>query len=264
MESKFSIPTEEIELPSKGLLYSQDSPLASGKLEMKYMTAKEEDILTNRNLINNGTVIDKLLKSLIVNKEVNYNDLLIGDKNAVMIAARILSYGKDYDITYNGEKITVDLTTLQNIEIDDKKYSQGSNSFSFDLPSTGNAVTYKLLTHGDEKLLEREIEGLKKITKNSSPEVSTRMKYIITSVNGMTEKKDIRDFVDNYLLAKDARALRADYAKNQPNVKMTFLYTDEDGMQEDVDLPIGLSFFWPDAGWSSKYILTSSWNSFPR
>jgi len=248
MEPKFTIPTEEIELPSKGLLYSADSPLATGKLEMKYMTAKEEDLLTNQNYIKNGTVIDKLLKSLIVNKDLDYNQILIGDKNAIMIAARILSYGKDYKIRYAGEEFTVDLTELKNIEIDESNYDGGTNNFEFELPSTGNKVTFKLLTHGDEKNIEREIAGLKKINKNSSPEVSTRMKYIITSINGLTEKKDIREFVDKYFLASDSRALRAEYNRIQPNVNMTFKYTDEDGVEEDVDLPIGLSFFWPDTG----------------
>ena len=215
---------------------------------MKYMTAKEEDLLTNQNYIKNGTVIDKLLKSLIVNKDLDYNQILIGDKNAIMIAARILSYGKDYKIRYAGEEFTVDLTELKNIEIDESNYDGGTNNFEFELPSTGNKVTFKLLTHGDEKNIEREIAGLKKINKNSSPEVSTRMKYIITSINGLTEKKDIREFVDKYFLASDSRALRAEYNRIQPNVNMTFKYTDEDGVEEDVDLPIGLSFFWPDTG----------------
>ena len=246
MEPKFTIPTEEVELPSKGLLYPKDSPLASGKIEMKYMTAKEEDILTNQNYIQNGTVIDKLLKALIVNKDINFGDILIGDKNAIMIAARILAYGKDYKIRYNGEEITVDLSKLENEKLDEDKYAEGTNSFKFTLPSTGNEVTYKLLTHADETKIEREVSGLKKINKGTSPEVSTRMKYIITSVNGLTEQKDVRDFVENYLLASDARALRADYTSNQPNVNMTFKYTDEDGVEEDVDLPIGLNFFWPD------------------
>lgn len=246
MEPKFTIPTEEIELPSKGLLYPKDSPLASGKIEMKYMTAKEEDILTNQNYIQNGTVIDKLLKALIVNKDINFGDILIGDKNAIMIAARILAYGKDYTIRYNGEQVTVDLSKLENEKLDESKFDDGKNSFKFTLPSTGNEVTYKLLTHSDEVKIEREVSGLKKINKGSSPEVSTRMKYIITSVNNLTEQKDVRDFVENYLLASDARALRADYTSNQPNVNMTFKYTDEDGVEEDVDLPIGLNFFWPD------------------
>ena len=102
MESKFKIPTETVELPSKGLLYPKDSPLAKGEIEMKYMTAKEEDILTNQNFIRNGTVIDKLLKSLIVSEGVNYSDLLVGDKNAIMIAARILAYGPNYSFNWKG------------------------------------------------------------------------------------------------------------------------------------------------------------------
>ena len=89
--SQFNLPTETVELPSKGLLYPESSPLSSGTIEMKYMTAKEEDILTNTNYIKQGTAINKLLKSLIVNKDVNFSELLIGDKNAIMVAARISS-----------------------------------------------------------------------------------------------------------------------------------------------------------------------------
>ena len=106
-ENKPMFPTEEVTLPSKGLIYPQDNPLAKGVLEMKYMTAKEEDILTNQSYIKNGTVLDKLMKSLIISK-IDYNDLLIGDKNAIMVAARILSYGKNYEFSYEGEQQNVD------------------------------------------------------------------------------------------------------------------------------------------------------------
>mgnify|MGYP000240609078 CR=1 FL=1 len=111
--SEFKIPTETIELPSKGLLYPSDSELAKGVIEMKYMTAREEDILTNQSYIRNGTVLDKLMKSLIVTK-INYDELLVGDKNAIMIAARVLGYGKDYTFNHNNESYTVDLSTLEN------------------------------------------------------------------------------------------------------------------------------------------------------
>jgi hypothetical protein len=112
--AEFKLPTEMVELPSKGLLYPEGHPLAEGKIEMKYMTAKEEDILTNQNYIRQGIVIDKLLQSLIVTK-FDYNDLLIGDKDAIMMAARVLGYGKDYKFTYLGEEITVDLTIILNL-----------------------------------------------------------------------------------------------------------------------------------------------------
>tara|TARA_E500000318_G_scaffold110077_1_gene124595 strand:+ start:506 stop:1249 length:744 start_codon:yes stop_codon:yes gene_type:complete len=247
MDSKFSLPTEVVELPSKGLLYPEDSPLSKGTIEMKYMTAKEEDILTNRNYIKNGTVIDRLLKSLIVSEGVDYNELLIGDKNAIMVAARVLSYGKDYSVKYNGETVTVDLSKVKNKDIDYTVLEKRKNEFPFKLPHTDNTITFKLLTQADEISIEREINGLKKIKKDSSPEVTTRLKYMITSVNGLTEIKDIRDFVDNFLLAKDARALRVEYARVQPDLDLTFTYTDEDGGEEDVDIPINIGFFWPDA-----------------
>jgi len=244
MESKFKLPTETVELPSKGLLYPEDSPLAKGTIEMKYMTAKEEDILTNRNYIADGTVIDRLLKSLIVTKDVDYNQILVGDKNAIMIAARILAYGKDYEFSYNGNKTTVDLSKLDNKPIDETLYTGRKNEFSFTLPNSGATLTYKLLTHQDELLIEKELEGLKKIDKKASPEVTTRLKNMITSVNGYRDFKDIRDFIDNYLLAKDARALREEYSRIQPDVDMRVNISD---VEEDVTLPIGISFFWPDA-----------------
>lgn len=245
MESKFSLPTETVDLPSKGLLYPEDSPLSSGKVEMKYMTAKEEDILTNQNYIKNGTVIDKLLQSLIVSKDIKVNDLLIGDKNAIMIAARILSYGKDYKVQFAGEDVVVDLSLLENKKIDEELLSGKKNEFTFQLPNTDNSLTFRLLTHIDEKNIEREIEGKKKINKDSSTQVTTRLAYIITSVNGLSEKKDVREFVNNYLLAKDARALRKFYNQINPDINLKVQVGDG---EEDVSLPIGLSFFWPDTG----------------
>jgi len=247
MESKFSLPTETVELPSKGLLYPKESPLSSGTIEMKYMTAKEEDILTNQNYIKNGTVIDKLLQSLIVDKKINYGEILVGDKNALLIAARILSYGKDYQVIHKGEEITVDISLLKNKELDAGLIKDGKNEFTFKLPTTDNTVTFKLLTHKDQGLIDSEIKGLKKLNKDSSAEISTRLKYMITSVNGITERKDIRDFVDNFLLARDARELRNYYAEIQPDVDMNVEVTDQDGGKEEVEVAIGLNFFWPDA-----------------
>ena len=244
--AEFKIPTETVELPSKGLLYSKDSPLASGTVEMKYMTAKEEDILTNTNYIRQGTAIDKLLKSLIVDPNVNFNDLFIGDKNAIMIAARILSYGKDYEITYNGENIIVDLSELKPKDIDYSLLESSNNEFALELPKSKNNVTFKLLTHQDEVQIENEVKGLQKINKSSQPEVTTRLKHMITSVNGSSEQKDIREFVDNYLLAQDARAIRKYYNSINPDVDLIFEYEDEDGGKEELNLPLGVNFFWPD------------------
>ena len=242
--AEFKIPTETVELPSKGLLYPADSPLASGTIEMKYMTAKEEDILTNQNYIQKGIVIDKLLQSLIVTQNVDYSSLLSGDKNAIMIAARILSYGKEYKVEVDGKEVTVDLTELKNKEVDFDQFRKGQNEFQYTLPHTENAVTFKLLNHSDEQVIEREIAGLRKIDKDNLTASTTRLKHIITSVNGSSDKKDIREFVDNYLLAKDARALREEYSRVNPDIDLTVY---PDGIEEGVDLPITLNFFWPDA-----------------
>ena len=245
MESKFNLPTETVELPSKGLLYPKNHPLSSGKVEMKYMTAKEEDILSNVNYIRKGTAIDRVLKSLLVTK-VPFDEILIGDKNAIMIAARILSYGKDYKFEYRGEEHTVDLSELKEKEVDYKLFENGKNEFEFKLPNTDNTVTFKVLSQKDESSIDREVAGRQKIDKQGDTSGTTRLKHIITSVNGESDPKDIRDFVDNYMLASDARALRNYYAEISPDVNLTFTFENADGGEEEAAIPVGVTFFWPD------------------
>lgn len=239
--SELKFPTEIIDLPSKGLLYSKENPLSSGQVEMKYMTAKEEDILTNQAYISKGIVLDKLIESLVVSP-INVDDLLVGDKNAILVASRVLGYGKDYEFTYNGEKYEVDLSTLDNKPINEELFKDGVNNFDFTCPTSGTKVTFKYITGHDEKKIDKTLAGYKKLNKDASPELSTRLKYIITSVEGDSEQKTINDFVDNYLLARDSRALREYIKKIQPDVDLTFIA--QDG--EVVDIPMGLSFFWPD------------------
>lgn len=238
--SEFNLPTEVVELPSKGLVYPEGHPLREGKIEIKYMTAKEEDILTNQSYIEKGTVLDELLKSVIVGK-VNVKDLIVGDKNAVLIATRILGYGKDYSFTYLGEDYHVDLTTLDNKEFDETQLAEG-NKFFYTLPHSGIDITFKILNGHDEAKIDKEIQGLKKLNKNASPELSTRLKYIITSVNGDNESKTIRNFVENGLLARDSRSLRGYVKEVQPDVDLSYTTNSN----QEITIPIGISFFWPD------------------
>ena len=241
--SEMKFPTEEIDLPSKGLIYDPKNPLSKGTVEMRYMTAKHEDILTNQSYIQKGTVLDKLLKALIVDKDVSLDDLIVGDKNALLIASRILGYGKDYQVTIEGNEYTLDMSTLEHKEIDFSKLEKGKNEFNYTLPSSEILITYQLLTGKLEKSIEREIAGLKKLNKEVSPELTTRLKHMVTSVDGSEEKKDIRDFVDNHLLARDSRSFREHVKSTQPDVNLSYIL--DNG--KEVIVPIGLSFFWPDA-----------------
>lgn len=252
-EQKSQFPTEEVSLPSKGLLYPEGSPLRSGKIRMKYMTAREEDILTNQNLIKNGTVIDKLLQSLIVDP-VKVEDLLIGDKNAILVAARILGYGQDYAFKYphpltgEEEEISIDLTEAEDKFIDESKMINGQNEFEFQLPTSKVSLSFKLLTQADDKKIEAELKGLKKINKNSNPELTTRLKHVIQAVNGDRTQKTIREFVDTQFLARDARAFRKHIETVMPDIDLTFDLTFSDGaVIENVTIPINVNFFWPDA-----------------
>lgn len=238
-------PSEIIDLPSQGKLYPKDSPLASGKVEMFYMTAKSEDILTNQAFIEKGVVIDKLLQHLIVDKNIDYSQLLVGDKNALLLAARILGYGKMYKFTYRGEEEEVDLSLVEAKELHPEVKKAKSNEFKFTLPVSGIEVTFKLLTHADEQAIEQELKGLRKLQKDGSFEMSTRLKYMILSVDGESDRKAVRSFVDGRFLAADARAFRKYVSELQPDVDMKFY--PENGPDGGVDIPIGVQFLWPDA-----------------
>ena len=250
-EQKF--PSELITLPSKGLLYEEGSPLKKGEIEMKYMTAREEDILTNVNYIKSGTVLDKLIQSLLVDK-LNYDDLLIGDKNAVLIAARILGYGAEYEIskthpqTGQKEKVSIDLTSLNDKELESSLVSEGKNEFELELPASKRTVTFKLLTHGDEKKITQELEGLKRLNREGF-EGTTRLKHTIVAVDGNFDTKIVRDFIDKSLLARDARALRLHIKEISPDTELKVDLTYSDGYIEyGVPFPLGVDFFWPDVG----------------
>ena len=242
-EVKF--PTEVVDLPSQGLLYPTDSPLSSGKIEIKYMTAREEDILTSANLIKKGIVIDKLLESLIVDKSIKIGDLLIGDKNAVLIAARILAYGKSYSVEYDGQQLVVDLTTLKDKKLDETKVSKGVNEFEFELPATKRKLTFKLLTSIDETEIEKEIAGYEKIGDGISYGLTTRLKHQIVSVDGDNKRASVNSFVDNEFLSMDSRAFRTEVSRIMPDVDMTSTYTDLEGNEKEFTVPMTVTFLWP-------------------
>lgn len=248
--SEYNFPTETIDLPSEGKFYPENSPLRSGKIDIAYMTAKHEDILTSTNLIQKGVVIDKLMESLIVTKGVKPDDLLIGDITAVMVAARILGYGKEYPINITCgacEKKythTVDLTTLQTSTPDELPVD---GEFTTVLP-TGVTVTFKLLTRGDEKAIATELTALKKLNYMVIPEVSTRLRHMIKSVDGNRDSKTIRSFVDA-MIVRDIKALRDAIEKVSPKVDFDIAVSCEHCDEPaTVRMPLGANFFWPDLG----------------
>jgi hypothetical protein len=244
-EVKF--PTEVVDLPSQGLLYPKDSPLSSGTVEIKYMTAREEDILTSPNLIKKGIVVEKLLEALIIDKSIKVDDLLIGDKNAVLIASRILAYGKEYEVEMDGQKIVVDLTKLKDKKLDESIVSDGVNEFEFDLPATKRKLTFKMLTSGDEKEIDKEVKGYEKID-GIGYELTTRLKYQIVSIDGDTKRASINSFVDNEFLSRDSIAFRTHVAAIMPDVDMTSTYTDNDGNEKEFTVPMTVTFLWPSTG----------------
>jgi rRNA maturation protein Nop10 len=215
------------------------------------MTAKEEDILTSTNLIKKGVVLDKLLKSLIISP-IDYNTLLVGDKNALMIASRILGYGKNYNIETTcsscGEKTedVIDLTLLKHKECDFEKYTKGINEFQFELPSSKRSVTFKLLESGDERKIDAEIKALKKFNKDVDSEITSRLKYVVVGVDGETDKQAIRNFVDTEFLSRDSLAFRTYLAKFTPDVDMDYYFTcDSCGYETVMPIPMTVEFFWP-------------------
>ena len=249
-------PSEVIGLPSEGYFYKENNPLSSGVVDVKYMTAKEEDILTSQNLIKKGVVLEKLLESLIVTPGVKIDDLLIGDKNALFIASRRLAYGDSYGPLEikcpkcgKENNCTVDLSKVNNKEFDFEKYERGVNIFEFVLPASKVTLKYKLLTHRDESAIEQEITALNKINKSgASSEITTRLKKMIVSVDGNEDRQVVNKFVDQQLLSKDSLAFRSYVKENTPDIDLNFDFECEDCQHnERMGIPLSVSFFWPDS-----------------
>jgi hypothetical protein len=250
---KKKFPTEFIDLPSEGWFYPEGHPLANGQIELKYMTAREEDILTSANLIRQGKVIDTLINALIVT-DCDYNDVFVGDKNAIMIATRILGYGKDYNIDMPcpscGEenKLVIDLTNLNNKEMEFDKFEKGKNEFEFELPLSKTSVTWRFMDGKAEKSLESELKGLAKFASKKGPgkDLTTRLKHQLLAIDGNRDTKVVREFIDNDLFAQDSLALRNHMRSITPDVLTKFNFTcDSCNHEETVDMPIDTGFFWP-------------------
>ena len=248
----FDFPTQVISLPSEGRCYAESNPLSKGTLEIKYMTAREEDILADRNLINKGIVLQKLLESVVVQPGVNVDDLVVGDINAVYLATRMLGYGADYDVEisdpFSGEKqkVTIDLSKLQTKDIN-LDILNPQNKYELTLPVSKKKLVVRLLTHKDEKDINQEIQALERLSKGktTSTDVTTRFKYMIVEVDGNTDRGLINKFVPN-MLAGDTKALRNFFKEISPDMNMTFEFVSEvTGDTEALDIPFGISFFYP-------------------
>ena len=249
-EQKYDFPTEVIDLPSQGLCYPEGHPLASGKITLKYMTAKEEDILSSQNLIKKGIVLDKLLESVVVGTSID--DLILGDKNAIFLATRILGYGPNYNVEiidpFSGERqeTSIDLGAVKTKDIDYTKLRR-DNKYDFTLPSDGTKLKFKLLTHKDEGDITSEIQALEKLSKGNNPsEVTTRLKHMILEINGNTDRTYINRWVVNSFKAQDSRAFRNFVKEITPDLELKFEFTsDVTGETEALDIPFGINFFYP-------------------
>ena len=245
---EFQFPTETIDLPSDGKVYPKDSPLSSGKIDIKYMTAKEEDILTSQNLIKKGVAIDKLLNSLILTQGITTDDLVLGDKNAVMVAARVLAYGPEYECNVQNPETGETASVVVNLaDCPFKKLPKGvtTNEFEVKLPISKKIITFKLLTGKEEKQITDDIEASKKTGSQISPELTTRLRYTITSVEGDNSSSTINNFVQN-MLARDSLFLRGEIKKLSPDIELQ-QEVEIGGETVKVDIPMTVNFFWPES-----------------
>jgi hypothetical protein len=246
----YPFPTEVISLPSKGLCYPETHPLSKGEITIKLMTAKEEDILTSANLVKKGIHLDKLLESVVVEPGVKVDDILIGDKNAILITSRVLAFGPDYKVMITDPneneqvEVNVDLSKIQIKEVDDSILNR-YNEYSFTLPVSKSQIKFKLLTHGDEMAINKDIEASEKALKQSN-EITTRYRRIIVEVDGVRDLGTISNFVSNRLLAGDSKALRKYMTSITPDLDLTFEYESPySGEKEALRIPFGVDFFYP-------------------
>lgn len=250
----FEVPTESVPLPSGGTVYPADSPLSGQEtLDIKAMTAKEEDILTSRTLIKKGTVISALIQSCLIDKQIDPNKMLTGDRNALMTAIRITGYGSEYNAEVDcpacGErsKQSFSLAELPLKRLEVEPVSPGANLFTFTLPVTKMEVKFKFLTGEDESNLTVQMERRKKQGMKADNFVTTRLHYSLVSVNNITDKSKISHFIRN-MPARDSLELRKYIDKNEPGIDMKQWMDCPHCLEtSEVRLPMGATFFWPDS-----------------
>jgi len=253
----FSIPTEQVELPSQGRYYAENHPLHNAEtIEIKYMTAKEEDILTSPSLLKKNLTIERLLRSIILNKNINPQDILSGDRNAILIAARKTGYGADYKVTancpscYTPNEWGTDLDEIgvthggiesaEGYEVEDNS----DGTFNIALPKCKVNVTVKLLTGKDEKEVTIAAQKRKK-HKLEENNLTEQLRAMIVAVNGSTNHRDLENFI-NFVPAFDSKYLRNAYAKIMPNVDMKSEFEcSACAWTGDLEVPLTAEFFWP-------------------
>ena len=246
------IPSELVPLPSGGKVYPPDSSL-SGKdvVEIRPMTAREEDILTSRALIKKGTVITELIKSCLIDRSINVSDLLLGDRNALMVAVRITGYGPDYTAEIQCNECSVKNQQIFNLaELPIKRLeldpiTEGVNLFEFVLPHTKKKVHFRFTTGKDEEEQTALQEKQKKLGLGGDTAVTTSLQQTIVSVDGVEDRFKISNFV-KMMPARDSLALRDHIKKNEPGLTMKQeAVCAACGHSEEVTMPLGVSFLWP-------------------
>jgi hypothetical protein len=254
-EFGLDVPLESVPLPSSGKVYPQESSLYNAEtVDIKAMTAREEDILTSRALLKKGTVITELIRSCLMDKTVNPNELLGGDRNALMVAIRITGYGPEYkaEIECNecGAKTPheFDLGSLPIRRLGIEPIRDGSNLFQFQLPYSKKIVTFRFLTGRDEEEILSLGEKQKKLGLSGESNVTTNLLHSIVSIDGVEDRSKIANFI-KLMPARDSLALRNYIKDNEPGVVMKQETTcSACGHAEEVSMPLGVNFLWPSSG----------------
>lgn len=253
----FVVPTEFVELPSGGKYYPPGHPLHNEEtIEIKQMTAKEEDILTSRSLLKKGVALDRVIASLIVNKRINPDSLLVGDRNAIIIATRVSGYGPRYDTKVTcpacGEiqQYSFNLKegkVYDGADMSDLDVTNNNNgTFTVELPKTKINVTFKLLTGTDEKGFMNAMKNEKKGNNGLERNMTRQIANIVVAVNS-DNSADARNYLINNIPSMDSRHLRLAYRLAAPNIDLTQSFEcGECDFVQDMEVPLSADFFWPD------------------
>lgn len=254
-EFDLEIPDEVVPLPSGGKTYpANHSFCGRDRVDIKAMTAREEDILTNKALLKKGTVITELIRSCLVDKSVDPTLLLAGDRNALMVAIRITGYGVEYHAEIECPECEAkvqhefDLSQLPISPLMIEPKFPNENMFEFKLPYTGKIVLFKFMTGRDEEEISMMHEKQKKLGMANMSKVTTSLQHSILSVGGVDDRGKIATFVRN-MPARDSLALRNYIRANEPGIKMAQEVTCAScGHSDEAAVPIGITFLWPGAG----------------
>ena len=242
---EYKVPYDILELPSQGLLY----PNKKNSVKVEYLTAMDENVLVSPNIMNSGRVLDVLLERKVKDLGFPVEELLDGDRVALLLFLRSTSFGEEFKqgvLNKNGDVVegTINLSELKQKKLTIKP--DENNEFDFELPKSKKKIKFRFLNGKDEKDIDDKDEFMKKrFETDISFALTLKLEKLIMEIDGNRDKIYVSNFIKTMSIL-DSRTLTKYVRENEPGIDFETKARIQGGESVDTFLRLNKSFFWPE------------------